>query len=63
MAVENIPTGPGKTSLKKGEIIESISLPKKQPKSGDAYLRFIPRTEMDIAVVGVGVSVTLDEGG
>ena len=58
VAVEKIPTGPGKTSLKKGEIIESISLPKKQPKSGDAYLRFIPRTEMDIAVVSAGVNLT-----
>lgn len=63
VAVEKIPTGPGKTSLKKGEIIESISLPKKQPKSGDAYLRFIPRTEMDIAVVSAGVNLTIDGKG
>lgn len=63
VAVEEIPVGPGKTSLKKGEIIESIVLPKRPPKSGDAYLRFIPRTEMDIAVVGVGVSLTLDGKG
>jgi carbon-monoxide dehydrogenase medium subunit len=63
VAVEEIPVGPGKTSLKKGEIIESIVLPKRPPKSGDAYLRFIPRTEMDIAVVGVGISLTLDGKG
>jgi len=63
VAVEEIPVGPGKTSLKKGEIIESIVLPKRAPKSGDAYLRFIPRSEMDIAVVGVGVNVTLDGKG
>ncbi|MDY0885709.1 xanthine dehydrogenase family protein subunit M [Dongia soli] len=63
VAVEEIPVGPGKTSLKKGEIVESIILPKRPPKSGDAYLRFIPRSEMDIAVVGVGVSVTLDGKG
>jgi len=61
--VEGVPVGPGKTSLKKGEIIESILLPKRPARSGDAYLRFIPRTEMDIAVVGVGVSVTLDAKG
>jgi carbon-monoxide dehydrogenase medium subunit len=61
--VEQVPAGPGRTSLKKGEIIESISLPKRAARSGDAYLRFIPRTEMDIAVVGVGVSVTLDAKG
>jgi len=63
VAVEEIPVGPGKTSLKKGEIVESIVLPKRPPKSGDAYLRFIPRSEMDIAVVGVGVSITLDGKG
>ncbi len=61
--VEEVPVAPGKTSLKKGEIIESILLPKRPPRSGDAYLRFIPRTEMDIAVVGVAVSVTLDAKG
>ncbi len=63
VAVEEIPTGPGRTSLKKGEIIEAIVLPKREAKSGDAYLRFIPRTEMDIAVVGVGVNITLDGKG
>lgn len=61
--VEQVPLGPGKTSLRKGEIIESILLPKRPARAGDAYLRFIPRTEMDIAVVGVAVSVTLDAKG
>ena len=61
--VEKIATGPGKTSLKKGEIVEAILLPKRPPRSGDAYLRFIPRSEMDIAVVGAGVSLTLDGKG
>jgi len=62
VAVENIVTGPGQTSLAKGEIIEAITLPKRPAKSGDAYLRFIPRTEMDIAVVGVAVSLTCKRG-
>ena len=57
-----VTTGPGKTSLEKGEIIESILLPARPARSGDAYLRFIPRTEMDIAVVGAGVSLTLQPG-
>src|SRR5687768_7004853 len=61
--VEEIATGPGKTSLAKGEIVASFLLPKRAPRSGDAYLRFIPRTEMDIAVVGAGVNLTLDEAG
>jgi carbon-monoxide dehydrogenase medium subunit len=61
--VESIATGPGKTSLAKGEIVASFLLPKRPPRSGDAYLRFIPRTEMDIAVVGAGVNLTLDGAG
>ena len=61
--VGSVPTGPGKTSLAKGEIIEAILLDKRAPRSGDAYLRFIPRTEMDIAVVSAGVNLTLDEHG
>ena len=61
--VEEICTGPGQTSLAKGEIVVTINLPKQAPRTGDAYLRFIPRTEMDIAVVGVGVCLTLEEGG
>ncbi len=61
--VEQIPVGPGKTSLKKGELVESIQLPARKPRSGDAYLRFIPRSEMDIAVVSAGVSLTLDARG
>jgi carbon-monoxide dehydrogenase medium subunit len=61
--VEKIPSGPGKTTLKKGEFVASIFFPKRPPKSSDAYLRFIPRTEMDIAVVGVGVNLTVNRGG
>jgi CO/xanthine dehydrogenase FAD-binding subunit len=61
--VENIPIGPGRTSLKPAEFIVEFHLPKRPPRSADAYLRFIPRTEMDIAVVGAGVSMTLDAGG
>ncbi len=63
VAVEEVVTGPGVTSLKKGEIVEAITLPRRPPKSGDAYLRFIPRTEMDIAVVSAGVSLTLGAKG
>lgn len=62
VAVEKVITGPGSTSLKKGEVIEALTLPKPGRRTGDAYLRFTPRTEMDIAVVGVGISVTLERG-
>ncbi len=58
-----IATAPGKTSLAKGEFITSIFIPDAPPHTGSAYLRFTPRTEMDIAVVGVAVSLTLDNAG
>jgi CO/xanthine dehydrogenase FAD-binding subunit len=61
--VEAIVIGPGQTSLQKGEFIVEFHIPKPKPHQSDAYLRFIPRTEMDIAVVGCGVNVTLDGGG
>jgi carbon-monoxide dehydrogenase medium subunit len=61
--VEQVPTAPGRTSLAKGEFILEFKLPPRPAHSGDAYLRFIPRTEMDIAVVGVGINVTLDGSG
>ena len=61
--VEDICIAPGRTSLAKGEIVVSVLLPGRPPHSGDAYLRFIPRTEMDIAVVGAGVNLSLDDAG
>lgn len=63
VAVQDIPAGPGRTTLKKGEIVTSILLPARPARSGDAYLRFIPRTEMDIAVAAAAVSLTLDASG
>jgi carbon-monoxide dehydrogenase medium subunit len=60
VAVEDIPTGPGKTCLNKGEMVTALNIPARGSHGGDAYLRFIPRTEMDIAVVGVAVNLSLD---
>jgi xanthine dehydrogenase FAD-binding subunit len=60
VAVEDIPTGPGRLSLTKGELVTSLHIPARGTAAGDAYLRFIPRTEMDIAVVGCAVNLTLD---
>lgn len=60
--VEKVPKGPGRLNLEAGEIVVSFTLPPRAKGSSDAYLRMIPRTEMDIAVVGCGVSLTMDKG-
>jgi carbon-monoxide dehydrogenase medium subunit len=62
LPVEKVPAGPGRTNLTPGEILVSFTLPPRPPGSSDAYLRMIPRSEMDIAVVGLGVSLTLKDG-
>lgn len=58
--VEQFCTGPGKNVLQPDEFLVELRFPAMAPPSGSSYLRFIPRNEMDIAVVGVGVAVTLD---
>jgi len=57
VAVKDVPTAPGRTSLAKGEVVTAVNLPARVTGGGDAYLRFIPRTEMDIAVVGCGINL------
>ena len=63
LPVEDVMLGPRKLALTPGEFVVSFLLPPRPPRSSDAYLRFIPRTEMDIAVVGAGVSLTVDGAG
>ena len=60
--IETFHKGPGKTVLENGEMLVSINFPKRAANSGDAYLRMTPRTEMDIAVVGCGVNITMENG-
>ncbi len=62
-AVKDLLKGPGETHLKDDEILASIWLPPQPPRAADAYLRFIPRTEMDIAVCSASVALSLDEKG
>ena len=63
LPVEALPVGPGRNGLAAGEFVFEILIPESAGASADAYLRAIPRTEMDIAVVGAGVSLTLDASG
>ncbi len=60
--VEDFCIAPGRNVLTSNEVLVSLHLPPPVPNSGACYLRFIPRNEMDIAVAGAGVSVTLDDG-
>ncbi len=61
--VADLLKGPGRTALGSAELVSSVLLPKRGARAGDAYLRFIPRTEMDIAVASAGVNLELDAGG
>ncbi|WP_419921400.1 FAD binding domain-containing protein [Candidatus Poriferisodalis sp.] len=61
--VADVVTGPGQTSLAHDEIVVCFEIARPGARTSDAYLRLIPRTEMDIAVVGAGVRVTLDDDG
>ena len=63
LPVEDVMLGPRQLALRRGEFVVSFLLPPRPPRAADAYLRFIPRTEMDIAVVGAGVNVTVDDAG
>ena len=62
IAVEDFCLAPGKNALGEGEFLVDLFLPKPAAGFKAHYLRFIPRNEMDIAVVGVGVSATVTDG-
>ncbi len=61
--VVDVPTGPGRTSLQPDEFVVEFLIDRPPARTSDAYLRLIPRTEMDIAVVGAAARVALDPGG
>ena len=63
ITVDQVATAPGRTSLEPGEFIVEFEVDKPPARTGDAYLRMTPRTEMDIAVVGAGARITLDADG
>ena len=60
---EDFVTGVGTNVLQPTEFLAGFKIPRPKGKTADAYLRFIPRTEMDIAVCGAGVALTLDDSG
>jgi CO/xanthine dehydrogenase FAD-binding subunit len=58
--VEQFCTGPGRTILGRDDLLVALRVPRPAARTADAYLRLIPRSEMDIAVAAAGVSLTLD---
>ena len=58
--VEDFCTGPGRNVLQAGELLVSLHFPPPAPNSGAAFLRFIPRNEMDIAVVNAATQLRFD---
>jgi len=58
--VEEFVVSPGRTVIQPGELLVELLIPPPPPHSADAYIRFIPRNEMDIAVVGIGAAITLE---
>jgi len=63
LAVEDFVLGPNQNALAPGELLVELILPRPAARTSDAYLRLTPRTEMDIAVAGAGVSITVDDSG
>ena len=62
-AVEDFVVGPNQNALAPGELLVELILPRPAAGTSDAYLRLTPRTEMDIAVAGAAVSISLDDSG
>lgn len=63
IAASDFMTGPGQTALNPGELLVEFRLPPPRLNSSSAYLRFIPRNEMDIAVASAAVAITLADDG
>jgi len=61
--VEELFAGPGKTLLSPDEIVVAFRLPAFPKHTGSVYQRHTPRKIMDIAVVGIGVRLTLGDDG
>jgi len=60
VAIADFCTGPGRNVLEPGEFIVALHFPAPGPRSGSAWERFIPRNEMDIAVVNAGAALTFE---
>jgi carbon-monoxide dehydrogenase medium subunit len=60
VAVEDFCIAPGRTLLGPDELVTRITVPAPLPHTGKVYLKHGRRTEMELATVGVAVTLTLD---
>ncbi len=60
VAIADLPTAPRRTSLARGELVTALYIPPAPQRFAARYLRFTPRREMDIAVAGAGVALSLN---
>jgi CO/xanthine dehydrogenase FAD-binding subunit len=62
VAIDDFFTGPGKTVLRKGEILKSLLLPEFGEMTGSAYIKHTRRNAMDLPIIGVAVRITINVG-
>jgi carbon-monoxide dehydrogenase medium subunit len=61
VALEDFFIGPGKTCLKSGEILSEFIVPKLPAHTGAAYWKHMRRGAMELAILGVGVLISLED--
>jgi CO/xanthine dehydrogenase FAD-binding subunit len=62
VAVEELWSGPGKTTAAADELLVAVDVPSPAAGTGSAYLRLEYRRQMEIAVVGASAAVTVTDG-
>ncbi len=62
VAVEDYFVAPGRTVLRRGEILAEVCVPPMPPESKGVYLKHASRGAADLAIVGVAVVASMDSG-
>src|SRR5690554_2928248 len=60
--LEKFFTGPGKTILEPAELAIEVSVPDPPPHTGKVYIKHGRRKAMELATVGVAVTLTVEDG-